>query len=101
MGSTVVVRYTTRADAAEENQRLVESVFAELAATEPDGLRYATFRLADGVSFVHVAMIEGDGNPLQQLAAFQEFTREIGERCVEGPTPSQATVVGSYRFATA
>jgi hypothetical protein len=101
MGSTVVVRYTTRADAAEENQRLVESVFAELAATEPDGLRYATFRLADGVSFVHVAMIEGDGNPLQQLAAFQEFTREIGERCVEGPTPSQATVVGSYRFTTA
>jgi hypothetical protein len=101
MGSTVVVRYTTRADAAEENQQLVEKVFAELAATEPDGLRYATFRLADGVSFVHVAMIDGDDNPLLQLAAFQEFTREIGERCVDGPTPSQATVVGSYRFTTA
>lgn len=101
MGSTVVVRYTTRADAAQENQQLVEKVFAELAATEPDGLRYATFRLADGVSFVHVAMIDGDDNPLLQLAAFQEFTREIGDRCVDGPTPSQATVVGSYGFATA
>ena len=99
MGSTVIVRYTTRADAAEENQRLVEKVFAELAATEPDGLRYATFRLADGVSFVHVAMIDGDSNPLQQVAAFQEFTREIGQRCVEGPNAGPATMVGSYRFA--
>lgn len=100
MGNTVVVRYTTRADAAEENQRLVENVFAELAATNPDGLRYATFRLADGVTFVHVAVMDGEANPLQQLAAFQEFTSEIGDRCVDGPAPSPATVVGSYRFMT-
>lgn len=100
LGNTVIVQYTTRADAADENQKLVENVFAELAATNPDGLRYATFRLADGVSFVHIAMTDGESNPLPQLAAFQEFTREIGDRCVEGPTPSQATLVGSYRFAT-
>jgi hypothetical protein len=100
VSKTVVVRYKTTEDAAEENQRLVEQVFAELAAKEPDGLRYATFRLADGVSFVHVAVIEGPGNPLGDLAAFGEFAKGIGERCVEPPAPSEATIVGSYRFLT-
>jgi len=100
VGNTVIVRYTTRADAADENQKLVEKVFAELAATSPDELRYATFRLSDGVTFVHLTMTDGESNPLQQVAAFQEFTREISDRCVDGPTASQATIVGSYRFET-
>lgn len=97
--SAVVVRYTPRADRADENQRLVEAVFAELAATEPDGLRYATFRLADG-TFVHIAEIEGDENPLAATAAFAEFQKEIADRCEPGlgPDPQEATLVGSYRL---
>ena len=95
----VVVRYRAKPDRADENQRLVERVFAELAERDPGGLRYATFRLADGVSFVHVALIEEEGrNPLGETPAFQEFQREILDRCDEPPTPQNATVVGSYRF---
>ena len=52
--STTVVRYTTRPESADENQALVEQVFTELAASRPPGLRYASFRLADGVSSVLV-----------------------------------------------
>jgi hypothetical protein len=96
--STFVVRYQTRPDAAGENQRLVEKVFAQLREDDPGGLRYATFRLADGVTFVHVAVTEGESNPLPELAAFQEFQRGIGDRVTDGPFPSEATVVGSYRF---
>lgn len=99
MSSTVVVRYRTTEDRAEENRRLVEAVFAELAAEEPGGLQYITLRLADGVSFVHVALIEGDDNPLTRSAAFAEFQRAIAERCAEPPAVSEATVVGRYRFA--
>lgn len=97
---TVVVRYQTRPDTADENQRLVENVFAELGDRDPGGLRYATFRLDDGVSFVHVATIETDdgSNPLAETAAFADFQREIGSRCVEPPAAHEATVVGSYRF---
>ncbi len=95
----VVVRYRTKPDRADENQRLVERVFAELAERDPGGLRYATFRLADGVSFVHVAFVEEEGrNPLGETPAFQEFQREIVDRCDEPPAPQDATVVGSYRF---
>lgn len=95
-----VVRYKTKPDKAEENQALIEKVFGELDARRPAGLRYASFRLADGVSFVHVASIETEdgANPLGATPAFSEFLRGIDDRCEEGPLASGATVVGSYRF---
>ena len=100
MTVTKVIRYRVKAELADENERLVRDVFAELAAEKPDGLRYATFRLADGVSFLHVAEIEGETNPLAQSAAFSAFQSHIGDRVVEGPEASDATMVGSYRFLT-
>jgi len=98
MSSAVIVRYQTRPDAAEENQRLVEQVYAELARDDPGGFRYATFRLADGVTFVHIGIVEGEVSPLPQVAAFQEFQRGIRDRCVVQPEPASATLVGSYRL---
>jgi hypothetical protein len=98
MSQSVIVRYKTRADAAEENQRLVEQVFAELARDDPGGLHYAAFRLDDKVSFVHVAVLDGDRNPLTDSAAFAEFQRGIGGRCAEGPAAADADIIGSYRL---
>jgi hypothetical protein len=100
MGKSVVVRYRTRPDAAEENVRLIEQVFMALAAAAPVDFHYATYQLADGVSFVHVATLDaGADNPLATLAEFAEFQREIGQRVDEGPVPSDATMVGSYGLA--
>ncbi|MEU7588919.1 hypothetical protein AB0A95_21830 [Micromonospora sp. NPDC049230] len=93
--SAAVIRYQTTPEAADENQRLIEDVFAELAATAPPGLRYSSFRLADGITFVHV--VDGDGLP--ELTAFQEFQRSFGERIAAGPTRDDATLVGSYDAA--
>ncbi len=97
--STIVVRYRPTPDQADHNQRLVEAVFAELAEADPGGLRYATFRLADG-TFVHIADVEGEENPLAANAAFDAFQQGIGDRCEdgEGPNPQPATLVGSYRL---
>jgi len=98
--TVTVVRYQTKPECADENQGLIEAVFAELADTRPDGLRYASFRLADGVTFVHVASVETDDghNPLTDAAAFQAFARDVGGRCVDAPVALQGTVVGSYAF---
>lgn len=98
MSGIRIVRYQTRPEAAEENQRLVEKVFAELAATDPGGVRYASFRLADGVSFVHVVVHEGDDDPLAASPAFAEFQRGIGDRVTGPPEAGAADVVGSYRL---
>ena len=72
-------------------------MFAELAATNPDGLRYATLRLGDG-TFVHIAEVEGEGNPLNEIGAFAAFLDGVADRCEPGlgPNPQPATVVGAY-----
>jgi len=98
MSTAKVVRYTTKPEHADENERLIRKVFAELAEHEPDGIRYAAFRLDDGVSFVHVAVVEGEQNPLASSAAFARFQKAIGERCAEGPVAADAALVGSYRL---
>jgi hypothetical protein len=94
-----VVRYTTRAGSAEENEELIKAVFAQLAEQLPKGLRYVAIRLDDGVSFIHVAVHESDHNPLAELPAFGEFASTIKGRCTDGPTPVSGTVVGSYGSA--
>ena len=96
MSKTVIVRHETHLDAAEANTQLVEKVFAELGKVDPGGLRYSAYRLADGVTFVHVAHLDGPVNPLAKLPAFAEFQRELPQRCVESPTASEAILVGSY-----
>jgi hypothetical protein len=95
---TVMVRYQVRPDAAAENERLVKQVFEQLAREQPEGLRYQTLKLADGVSFVHVASHEPGpgGHPLTQLEAFKAFVAGIKERCVEPPVTVEAEVIGAY-----
>ena len=94
----VIVRYKVKPDRVAENEELVRAVYEELDRTAPDGLRYATFKLEDGVSFVHLARTEGEGSPLTQIEAFQEFQRNIQERCDEPPMVTHLREVGSYRL---
>ena len=93
----IMVRYTTRADQAEENARLIRDVFESLNETEPTGVTYAAYRLEDGVSFVHIASIDDpSNNPLQSLAAFKAFTAGVRDRCEIAPVTSVLHEVGSY-----
>jgi hypothetical protein len=93
----VMVRYTTKPDQADENARLIAPVFEQLQREAPPGLTYASYRLDDGVSFVHVASMEdGDNNPLTKLAAFKAFTAGIRERCDVQPVTTVLKEVGRY-----
>ncbi len=95
-----VVRYETKPERADENQQLIEKVFADLEERQPEGFTYKAFRLEDGVHFVHV-VIEHDGveepDSLQDVPAFQAFVADIADRCIVQPEASGATVVGGYR----
>jgi hypothetical protein len=97
--TTTVVRYQAKPERAEENQRLIETVFAELNEREPEGFTYKVFRLEDGVSFIHVVIEHDVDNPdsLQAVPAFQAFVAEIADRCDVPPVATSATIVGGYR----
>src|SRR5262249_46955032 len=95
----IMVRYTIKPDRAAENEELVRAVYHELHETRPKGIRYATFKLDDGVSFVHLAEHDEDGpNQLTPLASFKRFQKGIAERCHEPPVVSEVSTIGSYRL---
>ncbi|TMF33048.1 MAG: hypothetical protein E6I26_14680 [Chloroflexi bacterium] len=100
MGSSMI-RYQVRPGRADENVALIEAVYAQLAAERPEGIHYATFRLPDGVSFMHI-VIDSDqpGRILGELAAFKAFVGEIDSRCEEPPIATELTLVGSYAVAS-
>ncbi len=97
--TTTVVRYEAKPDRADENQQLIEAVFAELEERAPEGFTYKVFRLEDGVSFIHVAIEHDVDEPdsLQDVPAFQAFVAEIADRCAVAPVATGATVVGGFR----
>lgn len=97
---TTVVRYKVKATHADENRDHVRKVFAQLDDSKPAGLRYVSFNLDDGLSFVHIAVVEtADGkNPLPDMSAFRDFISGIKDRCDEPPVATKANIVGSYRL---
>ncbi len=97
---TTVARYKVNADRADENQEYIRKVFRQLNENKPEGLRYVSFNLDDGLSFVHIAVVETDDgkNPLPDTSAFQDFVSGIKDRCDEPPVATRAEIVGSYRL---
>jgi hypothetical protein len=92
-----LIRYKTRPETTEQNQRLIEDVFAELQAKSPEGIRYMALKLADG-SFLHFVETGDGDSPLPAMEAFRRFQSGIRERCIEPPQPLEAVVVGNYRM---
>ena len=96
----VMVRYKLKADRVAENESHIQRVFEQLDRERPAGVHYATFKLDDGVSFVHIASLEvtDTSNPLTDLSAFKAFTADIKDRCEEPPVSVKLNEVGSYEF---
>lgn len=95
-----IVRYKVKPALVEENEKLVRAVYAELAKVKPSHFSYATYKLDDGVSFLHIAEFTGEGKgPLAGIAAFNAFQQGVKDRCDVLPVVSQGTEVGSYDSA--
>jgi hypothetical protein len=99
MEKRLVTSYAMRsAEDADENQRRVEGVFAELAEAKPENVSYIVLRLADD-SFVHVSFHDhGDDevNPIASTAAFAHFQDGHGDRRDGSVSQQTAKLVGSY-----
>jgi len=76
-------------------------VYEQLNRERPEGLHYATFRLPDGVSFMHVVFeTDQPGRILSGVAAFKAFSAEIERRCDEPPAATELKLIGSYGFGS-
>ena len=91
MQKRLVTRYAmASAEGADENQRRVEGVFAELEAAKPGNVSYLV---------LHVSFHDhGDDevNPIASTAAFAHFQDGHAERRAGGVDQQTATLVGAY-----
>jgi hypothetical protein len=98
--SRTVVSYSVHPARGDENEALVRAVFEELDRARPAGIDYATLRLEDGVSFLHVATA-GSGAMLGELDAFRAFQAGVPERAEAPPEFASAKLIGDYRALSA
>jgi quinol monooxygenase YgiN len=96
----VMIRYKVKPDQMEPNLTLLRSVYEELEATQPHGLRYATYQLEDRVSFL--AFVETDDGmttaPHHQLRSFHRYRAVLDALCDEPPAVTMLQEVGSFGF---
>jgi hypothetical protein len=77
---------------------LLRDVYEELERTQPDGLGHAVLRLADGVTFIHIAEdTEEGGSGIFGLPSFQRFEDGLRDRCEIPPAVQETSEVGSFR----
>ena len=99
MNKRLVTRYRMKsAEAADENEKRIEGVFAELVRTRPETVSYIVLRLEDD-SFVHVSFHdhpEDEVNPVTSLASFDHFQDGHAERRDGAVDQQKAKLVGAY-----
>lgn len=94
----VMIRCKVRPDGVEASLELFQEMYEEMRSVQPKGLRYATFRLEDKVTFVSFAEMDQGPEVLQQLEAFQRLRATPDERFDEPPVLTMLHEVGSYGF---
>jgi hypothetical protein len=97
--SVRMVRAKIKADKATEIEKAAKEWFAAIDTAQPDGVRYATCKLPDGVTYVILLDLDSDeNNPLQAVPGFNEFQENLKNWIAEPPAVEQLTPVGSYRL---
>jgi len=97
--NVLMVRATVKAAQVTEVEAAVKRVFAALQHEQPQGIRYASCRLPDGVTYVVLLELDdGVDNPLPALPEFRAFQETLKNSMAEPPISDQLTVIGSYRF---
>ncbi|MBT8331814.1 MAG: hypothetical protein KJP06_05740 [Deltaproteobacteria bacterium] len=96
----ILVTYKVKPDRVKENEELIRAVYAELRQINDLDIHYATFKLADGLTFVHMASFASmDKQPvLTESRAFKAFQENLKDRCEVPPDPQKLEEVDSYNF---
>jgi hypothetical protein len=88
-----------KAESVTDVQTAVKKMLAAINATQPGGIRYASFLLSDGETFVALAQVDdGVENPLVGLPEFRELQEVVEASRAEPPSVQPLRIIGSYRL---
>jgi hypothetical protein len=96
--SMLMVRSKIKPDSVADIEAAVTKMFSAIEEAHPQGIRYSSCRLPDGVTYVALLEVaDGVDNPLPALPAFQEFQENLKKWISEPPAVEPLTVIGDYR----
>ena len=97
--SVTMIRAKVKAERVADVEAAATTMFSAIEQAQPEGVRYASCRLADSATFVILLQLEeGIENPLAAVPEFREFQANLKVWIAEPPTTEQLTVVGSYNL---
>ncbi len=97
--SVITVRATLKEEHVADAEAAVKRMFAAIEREQLEGIRYASIKLQDGVTFLALLELEdGVENPLPGLPEAQEFYARLPEWYAEPPEVGPGTPIGTYRF---
>jgi quinol monooxygenase YgiN len=97
--SVRMIRAKIKADKVAELEKAVKELFTAIEAAQPQGVRYASCKLPDGVTYVILLALDDDeNNPLGAVPAFRDFQENLKTWIAGPPAIEQLTPVGSYRL---
>jgi hypothetical protein len=97
--SVRMIRAKIKADKTADVEKSAIEMFTAIEAAQPQGVHYASCKLADGVTYVILLGLDNDeNNPLGAVPAFRNFQENLKTWIAEPPTIEELTPVGSYRL---
>jgi hypothetical protein len=95
---TMLFRANVRDEHAADVDTAVRKLFAAIDQAAPEGVRYTSYRLADGGSYVIVLeLLDESANPLQGITEFREFQDNLKGWLAAPAIPERLIAVGEYR----
>ena len=92
------IQYTVQPGFAEQNKQNIAKVMEELRAANHPGLRYSSYVLEDGKTFMHFVMYNDEQSEtvIQNLASFKHFQTALrGSNPEVMPKFENLSIVGS------
>ena len=95
--SVRMIRAKIRDDKTADVEKAVKEVFAALEVAQPQGVHYASWKLADGVTYVILLGLDNDDdNALAAIPAFRDFQAGLGTWIAGPPAIEELTQIGAY-----
>ncbi|SIM54040.1 hypothetical protein [Micromonospora cremea] len=95
----MMVRAKIKTDSIDEIEAAGRKLFSAIDREQLQGIRYASCRLPDGVTYLNLLELEdGMENPLPALPEAKEFQEKLKSWLAEPATSEALTVIGSYRL---